>query len=391
MSKKIKISESQLKSEISNSVKRILSERYRMSSMEAWEMAQQREATKRLKAQRQAEQGITPEAPKKVGVKRKKKKLENVLGTVTTPYQFTEYLKAIFFDQGKNIGDTNLIGKLIQQLDRALDTSNNKKGAGGCANNHRFDNDDKREEYAEFNEAAREFSDYMNKMRWKLRQKRSYELLSTEILPLLKDLNAVMTRVADRLLSTPQLKVKNNFNTGEGGHYAGFKQILRAIRNAGFNGKFDELYKQCQEVVNKDPLSYVAESKNTNMSKKIRLTESDLHRIIKESVKKVLREWQDLPKFIIKSVVVNGKDVSDEFFSKVGNSFESKYVFASYLNKFLQPYGIKAFDVDTANDFGEEGDEVYINTNSDDDIEVHGGYEDLIGNGLDDDEGTILA
>ena len=114
--------------------------------------------------------------------------------------------------------------------------------------------------------------------------------------------------------------------------------------------------------------------------KLIRLTESDLHRIIKESVKKIIREWDDIPKFIIRNVSVNGNDMSNEFFRSFGKTFESKYHFASCLNEFLSKYGIEAYDVDTANDFGEDGDEVYVNTNSDDRVEVHGGYENRIGN-----------
>ena len=112
----------------------------------------------------------------------------------------------------------------------------------------------------------------------------------------------------------------------------------------------------------------------------IRLTESDLRNMVKESVKKIIKEFQDMPQFIIKSISINGNEVSNEFFQMFGRTFKSKYEFASYLNEFLKNYGIEAYDVDTANDFGEEGDEVYINTNSDDMVEVHGGYEDLIGN-----------
>ena len=35
--------------------------------------------------------------------------------------------------------------------------------------------------------------------------------------------------------------------------------------------------------------------KKTIMEKRIRLTESDLHRIIKESVKKILKEIEEIP------------------------------------------------------------------------------------------------
>lgn len=115
------------------------------------------------------------------------------------------------------------------------------------------------------------------------------------------------------------------------------------------------------------------------MKQTIRLKESEFRHMISESVKRVLREWNETPDFIIKSITVNDNDVSDEFFERFGDTFENKYVFSSNLNKFLKKFGIQAYDVDTANDFGEEGDEIFINTNSDDVIEVHGGYEDLIG------------
>ena len=118
------------------------------------------------------------------------------------------------------------------------------------------------------------------------------------------------------------------------------------------------------------------------MKKVIRLTENDLHRIIKESANKILREmnydYGEIPSFVIRSISVNGSDVSDEFFNEFGNEFENKYDFSSNLNDFLERYGIRAYDVDTASDFGESGDGVFINTNSKDSVEVHGGYEDLI-------------
>ena len=118
------------------------------------------------------------------------------------------------------------------------------------------------------------------------------------------------------------------------------------------------------------------------MKKIIRLTESDLHRIVKRSTNRILREmeygYDEIPSFVIRSISVNGSDVSDEFFNEFGDKFENKYDFSSNLNEFLERYGIRAYDVDTAREFGESGDGVFINTNSRDRVEVHGGYEDLI-------------
>lgn len=115
------------------------------------------------------------------------------------------------------------------------------------------------------------------------------------------------------------------------------------------------------------------------MKKIVKLKESELKQMIAESVKRVLGEWNEMPDFIIRSISVNNNDVSNDFFNSFGDTFKNKYDFSSKLNAFLKKFGIQAYDVDTANDFGEDGDEIYINTNSEDNIEVHGGYEDLIG------------
>ena len=113
--------------------------------------------------------------------------------------------------------------------------------------------------------------------------------------------------------------------------------------------------------------------------RKTKVYPSGLEESIRKSLKRVLREWNEMPDFIIRSISVNNNDVSNDFFSSFGDTFKNKYDFSSKLNAFLKNFGIQAYDVDTANDFGEEGDEIYINTNSEDRIEVHGGYEDLIG------------
>lgn len=113
--------------------------------------------------------------------------------------------------------------------------------------------------------------------------------------------------------------------------------------------------------------------------RKTQVYPSGLEESIRNSIKRVLREWNKMPDFIIRSISVNNNDVSNDFFNSFGDTFKNKYDFSSKLNAFLEKFGIQAYDVDTANDFGEEGDEIYINTNSEDIIEVHGGYEDLIG------------
>lgn len=75
------------------------------------------------------------------------------------------------------------------------------------------------------------------------------------------------------------------------------QQVQSIWRNKGFNDPFANTPKHAKVLKLKpnEPIEQIVENKqynsNTNMNKKlIRLTESDLHRIIKESVNKVLNE-----------------------------------------------------------------------------------------------------
>lgn len=83
-------------------------------------------------------------------------------------------------------------------------------------------------------------------------------------------------------------------------------------------------------------------------------------------------------KFIVDRVKIDGEDVTQKMRSQVGLEFYSKYGFKAALTQFLQTngYNAEAWDVDTAADFGEEGDDIYINTNTDLEVEAWGGYKD---------------
>ena len=136
------------------------------------------------------------------------------------------------------------------------------------------------------------------------------------------------------------------------------------------------------------------------MNKTITLSESQLRKVITESVKKIVNETYDqfsdddfasdgdpyglttnsepVGEFKVTSIVFDGYDLSKEFFSIFGQTFDSKYDFTKSLDTYMNEiFGIKVYDVDTAQEFGEEGDEIYVNTNSDYKMEVHGGYIDL--------------
>jgi hypothetical protein len=117
------------------------------------------------------------------------------------------------------------------------------------------------------------------------------------------------------------------------------------------------------------------------MAKKvIRLNESDLHSMIKATVKQLnlLREgYSNREEFIIDTLIIDGEDFLDELPT---TSFSSKYEFRDRgLNPILQQYfGTRATDVDLASEFGEDSDEIYIavdSPNSIFDIECRGGYQ----------------
>ena len=116
------------------------------------------------------------------------------------------------------------------------------------------------------------------------------------------------------------------------------------------------------------------------MAKKvIRLNESDLHNMIKATVKQLnlLREgYSNREQFIIDTLIIDGEDFLDELPT---TSFSSKYEFRDRgLNPILQQYfGTRATDVDLASEFGENSDEIYIAVDSDsiDHIECRGGYQ----------------
>ena len=116
------------------------------------------------------------------------------------------------------------------------------------------------------------------------------------------------------------------------------------------------------------------------MAKKvIRLNESDLHSMIKATVKQLnlLREgYSNREEFIIDTLIIDGEDFLDELPT---TSFSSKYEFRDRgLNPILQQYfGTRATDVDLASEIGEDSDEIYIAVDSDsiDHIECRGGYQ----------------
>ena len=89
-------------------------------------------------------------------------------------------------------------------------------------------------------------------------------------------------------------------------------------------------------------------------------------------------------KFIVDRVKIDGKDVTRKMRDQVGLEFYSKYGFKAALTQFLQTngYNAEAWDVDTAADFGEEGDDIYINTNADLRVEAWGGYKEVYSNGI---------
>lgn len=88
---------------------------------------------------------------------------------------------------------------------------------------------------------------------------------------------------------------------------------------------------------------------------------------------------------MITNFKVNGKDYIEFLNSTI---YENKYDFKESLTEFLDKFfkGTSVLDVDFANEFGEDSNEIYIETNPKLNIECFGYYDDDIS-----DEGIILA
>ncbi len=132
------------------------------------------------------------------------------------------------------------------------------------------------------------------------------------------------------------------------------------------------------------------------MKRTIRLTESDIARIVRRVISEAYDQFSDgdfasdgdpygltinsepVGEFKVKDITVGGDiDVSKEFFSIYGQSFDSKYDFTSLLNAYMQEnFGTRVLDVDLASDFGEDGDDIYISTDNGFPVTAHGGYID---------------
>ena len=129
----------------------------------------------------------------------------------------------------------------------------------------------------------------------------------------------------------------------------------------------------------------------------IRLTESDIKRMVRQTIKEAYDQFSDedfasdgdpyglttnkepVGDFKVEDITVNGDmDVSQEFFSIYGQNFDSKYDFAAALNDYMQEnFGTTVTDVDLASEFGDEGNEICINTDNRMPITAHGGYTDM--------------
>jgi hypothetical protein len=129
----------------------------------------------------------------------------------------------------------------------------------------------------------------------------------------------------------------------------------------------------------------------------IRLTESDIKRMVRQTIKEAYDQFSDeyfasdgdpyglttnkepVGDFKVEDITVNGDmDVSQEFFSIYGQNFDSKYDFAAALNDYMQEnFGTTVTDVDLASEFGDEGNDICINTDNRMPIAAHGGYTDM--------------
>lgn len=182
--------------------------------------------------------------------------------------------------------------------------------------------------------------------------------------------------------------------TGEEVAYIGTEEEAMEAQHSSeghVEGPFASEEEAREEAINQG-YRLLGESKQ---KRTVTLSEAQLRKVITESVKRIIKEEYDqfsdddfasdgdpygliqepIGEFKVTSIVVDGEDVSRDFFSIAGQTFDSKYDFRDNLNQYLKEmFNEQVYDLDTAAEFGEEGDRIYVNTNSDCDVQVRGGY-----------------
>jgi hypothetical protein len=254
-----------------------INERGGWSSFDQMELAAEKKANELRKKQIMAQKGITPEEPKK----KKKKPLVNSINPMT---DMERELRLRFLEMGKEVPDDKSIRAMHQFL-RFTDpiTGAGKNAAGGAfLTSKNKENAINKEKYGNI---------YTNVQNIYLPIKRIRDILNhpgaidaqrlERIVYNLQDLCQVLGSSVQALLNDPAIRNdKSNFMTGEGGHYVGFKAVLKQLLKDAKNAVYENLINRIEEIIDKgkDPMSYRDRF----------VSESQLIQLIKESIIRTL-------------------------------------------------------------------------------------------------------
>lgn len=292
----MKINEKQLK----NIIKNVINEGY--TSWDSFEFAEQNRKAKELKKKMLAQKNgegaeVKPKRTRQTSVKN----TENIKSD-DLYREITDELFLRFMDGGKNLPNDSTIKSLLNfyRTTSVVGAKNNASGGAFLT----FKNRDKKEnmeKYSSFYKAVDAIDTPIRHIREILRDSNGKKLDNQQLEKIkyeIQDLQTALSMYVSELLQHDFIsKGDSNFVTGNGGHYLGFKTVLKQLKKDIKNGVYLKLVQKIEEIIKngKDPLSYriVGESK--------KLSETRLNNIIKESIDNVLGREKMLLQYHVKN------------------------------------------------------------------------------------------
>lgn len=291
----MKINEEQLK----NIIKDVINERY--TSWDSFEFAEQNRKAKELKKKMLAQKNgegaeVKPKKTRQTSVKN----TENVKSD-DLYREITDELYLRFMDGGKNLPNDSTIKSLLNfyRTTHVVGAKNNASGGAFLTLKNR-DKKENMEKYSSFYKAVDAIDTPIRHVREILRDAKGKKLDNQQLEKIkyeIQDLHTALSMYVGELLQHDFVsKGDSNFVTGNGGHYLGFKTVLKQLKKDIKNGVYLKLVQKIEEIIKngKDPLSYriVGESK--------KLSETRLNNIIKESIDNVLGREKMLLQYHVK-------------------------------------------------------------------------------------------
>lgn len=264
------------------------------TSWDSFEMRNQKSANEKLRQQLAAKRGVQLDPEKRKAANRIKSS-DNVVREDTIS-SIIEDLKNRFLITGKEmVGGPSV--RAMQQFMRKTDGIMAKKNnAGGSifTDNNKDKNFD---ELASVYENVRQIRIPVNEIAYILKNTKKYdtqhlELLRNKILDLCEVMPLAIHEIIHDKFVLGQIQKQVPFWVGgseiAGGHNIGMRDILRQFNKDLKNQTYQQIAQRIDDYITKgkDPLSYVAESKNG----KFTIKESALRKMIAESLARVINE-----------------------------------------------------------------------------------------------------